>query len=259
MNLGKFTSFALMTVLVAALAACAPVQAPGAGTEGGSPVAATAGAGSTATPAAAEETPQATTVAEEGEGEATPAATEEAEGEATPAATEEAEGEATPAATAEATEEGASGTTQPGAGVAVTPLESSACEAVQTALADRIGVDFTMEDMAFDNAIVNRQGTACTLTATGTGEDFGNFVDVAQSIRELLMGEGWTENMNYLADAPTGTASGYERTGELAVVTVNWEPSEDADCPDDQPISDCNLEPSQQLFTVTVELVQTGE
>jgi hypothetical protein len=39
-------------------------------------------------------------------------------------------------------------------------------------------------------------------------------------------------------------------------VSVNWEPSDEVDCPDDQPISECDIEPSQQNFTISIELVQ---
>lgn len=159
-----------------------------------------------------------------------------------PAATASPESEATSSAPSDA---------------AVVPVDAAECEAIQGALAARLNVEFTLEEGEFSHAVATQQGTACTLTATGTGEDFGNFVDVAQSIREVLTAEGWTENNASLADGPTGTASGYELENRMAFVQVDWEPSEDADCADDQPISACDLEPSQQLFTVVVQLVQT--
>jgi hypothetical protein len=187
----------LAILLVSALTACTPIQAP----------AATEGA------AALESTPRA-----------------------------QAAEEAVPAADAEA----------------VVPLDPGECGAIQMALAERLSVELTMAESDFSSDIAGRQGTACTLTATGTGEDFGNFIDTAQAIREVLQAEGWEENQNYLADGPTGTASGFEKADKLAFVSVNWEPSEDAECPDDQPISDCDLESSQQLFTVVIELVQAG-
>jgi hypothetical protein len=138
----------------------------------------------------------------------------------------------------------------------VAPVDAAECEAIQTAVAGELGVDLTTGQAPFVSEITDLHGTACTITATGTGEDFGNFVDVAQSIRDILTAEGWTENITYLADGPTGTASGYELDNKLALVRVGWEPSDDADCPDDEPISNCELEPSQQIFTLVIELVQ---
>jgi hypothetical protein len=141
---------------------------------------------------------------------------------------------------------------------AVAPLDAAECEAIQMAVAEQLGVDFTVEEADFANEISGLHGTACTVTATGTGEDFGNFVDVAQSIRDILTAEGWTENSSYLADGPTGTATGYELDNKLALVSVDWQPAEGVECPDDQPISACEVEPSEQDFTVVIELVQLG-
>lgn len=146
-----------------------------------------------------------------------------------------AEESATAEATSEATSEA----------MPIESVDAAQCDALQAALSDALDHEFTKQE-----------GSACTLVATGTGEDFGNFVDVAQTIRELFEGEGWTEDESTLADGPTGTAVNYFKETTVAAVNVGWEPADDADCPDDQPISDCELEPSQQNFTITIDLVQ---
>jgi hypothetical protein len=110
----------------------------------------------------------------------------------------------------------------------------------------------------FASNVANRQGTACTISATGTGKDFNNFVDTAQAIREVLLSEGWQENPAYTADGPTGTVAGYEKENKLALVHVGWQPSPEVKCPADQPISACNVDPGQQNFTVVIELAQTS-
>jgi hypothetical protein len=124
-------------------------------------------------------------------------------------------------------------------------VDSAQCDALQAALSEQLG-----------HELAKQEGTACTLVATGTGEDFGNFVDVAQSIREVFEAEGWTEDESAMADGPTGTATSYFKDTTVAAVNVSWEPSEEANCPDDQPISACEVEPSQQNFTISIELVQ---
>jgi hypothetical protein len=163
---------------------------------------------------------------------------------------------ATETATEEAAEESTEATSDTLESVAVEALDPAECEAIQTAVAERLGVEFQMAEMPFNSEIASRQGTACALTALGTGEDFGNFLDVAQTLRDVLEAEGWSENQAYLADGPTGTAFGYEKDGQFAIGHVDWMPSEDAECPDDQPISACELEPSQQIFTVMLQLMQ---
>jgi hypothetical protein len=42
----------------------------------------------------------------------------------------------------------------------------------------------------------------------------------------------------------------------VATVSVGWEPSEEANCPADQPISQCDIVPGQQNFTISIDLVQ---
>jgi hypothetical protein len=128
------------------------------------------------------------------------------------------------------------------------PIESvdaAQCEDLQAALSEQLGHELTKQE-----------GTPCTLVATGTGEDFGNFVDVAQTIREVFAAEGWTEDKSAMADGPTGTATGYFKETTVAHVSVSWKPSAEANCPTDQPISNCDIAPSQQNFTISIELVQ---
>jgi hypothetical protein len=170
--------------------------------------------------------------------------------------TETGEAERTPNATAARTE---------GARAAapdvtmVQPLDQAECEGMQAAVAAALDVEWRVEVTGFPSDLANRRVSACTISATGTGVEFSNFVDVAQRLREILMVEGWNENQAYLADAPTGTASGFEKEGQLALVSVFWEPTAEAACPDDEPINSCDVEPSQQLFTVIIELVQTDK
>lgn len=128
------------------------------------------------------------------------------------------------------------------------PIESvdaAQCAALQAALSEQLG-----------HALTKQEGAACTLVATGTGEDFGSFVDVAQTIREVFTAEGWTEEEAALADGPTGTATRYFKDTTVAAVSVSWQPSAAANCPTDQPISSCDVAPGQQNFTISIELVQ---
>jgi hypothetical protein len=94
------------------------------------------------------------------------------------------------------------------------------------------------------------------LTATGTGEDFGTFVDVAGKLNIVLSELGWREDQSYLADGPTGTATGFRKDAMLALVAVEWKPAPDVLCPQDQPISACDVVPIKQLFTITVNIGQ---
>lgn len=152
----------------------------------------------------------------------------------------------TPAETATApAEEAATPSEATPDAVPIESVDSAQCDALQTALSEQLGHELTRQE-----------GAPCTLVATGTGEDFGNFVDVAQTIRAYFESEGWTEDETAIADGPTGTATSYFKDTTVAMVSVNWDPSEDVECPEDQPISACDIEPGQQNFTISIELVQ---
>jgi len=142
--------------------------------------------------------------------------------------------------------------------IVVMPLDPTECENIHQAIAKRLGVTMEVAVKDFASNLTNRQGTACTISATGTGKDFNNFVDTAQAIREVLLSESWKENQAYIVDGPTGTVAGFEKENKMALVHVNWQPSPEANCPAGQPVSACDVRPSQQDFSVVIELAQTN-
>lgn len=145
-----------------------------------------------------------------------------------------------------------------------TPLAAEACTTLQTVVQETLGVTVEQENAAaFTSAFGDLTGQSCRLTASGTGEDFTNFVEVAQKLITLLEAQGWAQDMQYVADGPTGTVVGLRHTGadngnQLAILAVNWEPAPDVTCPQDQPIAACAeaLEPTQMLYTITLDLVE---
>ena len=251
MKVSSINQLLITAALVGTLSACSGAQTPGA-----EPVVTTPMESAMTPAAGVTETTEETTT--EAIGEATTEATGEVPGEAT-GTTGEATSELTIEATGEATSEAATettlvtsteATTGTTTGSAVTgaaeTMDPAQCEAIKMAVDEALGVSTTLAE-------------SCLIMATGTGEDFGNFLDVAQSLREVFETLGWTENPDYVADSPTGTVFAYESDSQIAFVSVDWQPSEDAECPEDQPISACELEPSQQLYTITVEVAQAGQ
>ncbi|MGE5604037.1 MAG: DUF333 domain-containing protein [Nitrososphaerales archaeon] len=101
------------------------------------------------------------------------------------------------------------------------------------------------------------EGTACRAEAKGTGEDFESPDAVMQQISAVLVGGGWTEDKMMGAGGPTGEGWGF-RSGDLVAMAVaSWLPDPAANCPKDQPIPECKLTPSQQLYTVGLDTAQT--
>lgn len=145
------------------------------------------------------------------------------------------------------------------------PIDMETCTAVQSEVSSELGVDVTLEAEApFQDIVGGAVGSSCQLSATGTGETFTNFVDVATQLVTLLEDQGWVQDPQYAADSPTGTIVGLRRNTngeELAAVQVGWDPAPGVECPPDEPIATCaeELEPEQMLYTITIDLVTRSQ
>ncbi len=136
------------------------------------------------------------------------------------------------------------------------PLDSAVCSDLSKTMVQTLGVAVTTEEAPFMDHISGKAGTGCQMTATGTGLDFENFWSVAEALREALGSQGWQADFMYAADGPTGTGNGFRKGNALCLFSVGWEPSEDANCPQDQPISACELAPEQKLYTIRLNCAQ---
>ena len=134
------------------------------------------------------------------------------------------------------------------------PLPPAECDALQQAAATKLGVEGNLATAPFQDYIGGGSGTGCLITLSGTGANFPSFMSVAADLQALLEGQGWTLDPMYAADGPTGTAYGLHKDTRLALVSVMWSPSSDANCPNDKPISECQLRPEQMLYTITLRL-----
>jgi putative hemolysin len=136
------------------------------------------------------------------------------------------------------------------------PLDSALCNDLSKTMVQTLGVAVTTEEAPFVDHISGKLGTGCQMRATGTGLDFENFWSVAEAFRETLGAQGWEADFMYAADGPTGTGNGFRKGNALCLFSVGWEPSEDADCPSDQPISACELSPEQKLYKIRLNCAQ---
>lgn len=126
-----------------------------------------------------------------------------------------------------------------------------------------MGLEFSAGVTPFVDPVSGASGEACTLQAHATGLD----IDSPQAALDVLSQRaltGWTEKPEYAADGPTGSARGYVGSGPgaggnldfLLLATAEWQPSPEAHCPADQPLSACPLNPEQKLYTLTLLAAQ---
>jgi dipeptidase D len=110
----------------------------------------------------------------------------------------------------------------------------------------------TVTEEPLDDPVTGATGTGCQSTITGTGLQFESPAAVVSALASMLEGQGWTADPMFVADGPTGTARGYRKGDQICLAAAMWEPDESANCPDDQPISACEVTPEQQNYTVTL-------
>ncbi len=135
------------------------------------------------------------------------------------------------------------------------PVSAEVCQILQESAGASLGLTLSMQmGPPFTDYASGETGQACTLTATTNGTLISGPYD---ALTKLVNGfVGWTVQPAYNADGPTGTATGMTRDSGLLLISVGWEPSADANCPTDQPISACPLTSEQKFYTVKIEAAQ---
>jgi putative hemolysin len=131
------------------------------------------------------------------------------------------------------------------------PVPANVCEALKADAEAALGVVFAMSETPFLDYISQEGGSSCQLSTTGTGADFSDPAAVTDALKAAFV--GWEEDVQYAAGGPTGASIGMRRDAALLLILVEWTPDPAANCPDDQPISACELTPEQKLFTVSVQ------
>jgi hypothetical protein len=125
------------------------------------------------------------------------------------------------------------------------PLSKEECQTVQANLEKTFNTKF---EFAESKSRDDLKGKGCLIEGKGTGVNFSS--DVESKIQDII---GWTEqDGNFAALGPTGSQLGLKNGNKLAIYLVKWEPASDVKCPDDKPISECEIEPSKQDYTVEV-------
>ena len=135
-------------------------------------------------------------------------------------------------------------------------LPDGICQDIEVMVAGELGVtDIGLDTNApFEDYLGGTSGEGCLILVGGTGVDFTNHPDVFTQLKNMLVRIGWTPVPQYDGGGPTGTLGGFRRDAGLMLVMVGWEPSSDANCPQDQPISACSLTPEQQIYTIRLSI-----
>jgi hypothetical protein len=137
------------------------------------------------------------------------------------------------------------------------PVENSVCTSVQQSLQPLYPTaNFTVSIQPFTD-MNGVSGSACVISGSGTGNDFAGGTGAVVGVIGTTL-PGYIQDAMYVASGATGQTSGYRNGNSLAVISVDWQPSPSANCPADQPVSACNVQPADMLYTVSVAMASTG-
>ena len=135
------------------------------------------------------------------------------------------------------------------------PVSPEVCQILQESATAALSIDFTLEESApFTDFVSGETGQGCQLTATGTGQNFSEPNQVITTLVNAFI--GGTEEIAYQAGGPTGAATGMTRDMGLLLISANWTPAPEVQCPADQPISMCAMQPEQMLYTIQIQAAQ---
>ena len=136
------------------------------------------------------------------------------------------------------------------------PIAPNLCQALRETAAEALSVEFKLAEQApFTDSLSDETGTGCQLTAAGDGNDFSDPQPVLDKLVKSV-GLGWTEQIAYQANGPTGADTAMTRDMGLMLISVNWAPAAGVDCPANQPISSCPLTPEQKNYAVQIGIAQ---
>lgn len=139
------------------------------------------------------------------------------------------------------------------AGATIQPLVVEVCDGQAQAMAHSLDVlEVTQSEAALSDPVIGASGVGCMATVAGNGTQFASPQAVVDTLGSMLEGQGWTEDPMLAAGGPTGTSEGYRQNDQVCVVSALWKPDDSANCPQDQPISACEVTPEQQLYTITL-------
>lgn len=134
------------------------------------------------------------------------------------------------------------------------PLPMAECAKIRQEMKNVLKVPVMATSSAFTDVNIAEKGTGCLLSAKGNGQNFQSLNQVVKDVELMLTQQGWKPDNNYVADGPTGKQRAFRKDNNLALFTVDWNPSEDAKCRDNQPISACNVSPEQMMYEVYLNM-----
>jgi hypothetical protein len=148
---------------------------------------------------------------------------------------------------------------------AYAPPAGDVCQKMADDVQATLGVEQTavkVENSApFQDTTTNETGTGCQVTVTANGSELAeatSLKDVTGGLNVVLQSAGWDVDQAYAMEDTNSSSFAVRRDNILALVNASVEAAPEANCAADQPIADCQADPEQLTYSVTVNLAQRG-
>ena len=139
---------------------------------------------------------------------------------------------------------------------ALKPIPAAECQQFAGQAQTATGLKMTASEDDFTDIADGSDGRSCHISGSGSGQAFAAPGELIAKIAAMF--GGWREDPARGDDAPGGAERGYVIGSRIATVQVSWEPGPGAVCSDKQPLSSCNIQPQQKLWTAIVDIVVKG-
>ena len=135
------------------------------------------------------------------------------------------------------------------------PLSDAECTTIADTMAETLGVPVTTGQGMMN--VTTESGYCCWALATGTGQQFKSPEAVVASLGDMLAAMGFMPDPQLTATGATGSYQGYRKGSEVCWAQATWWPSPAANCPAGQLLSDCDVPPAQQDYSVKLNCAQS--
>lgn len=134
------------------------------------------------------------------------------------------------------------------------PISAAECQTFATQVQGAVGFAAKASEDDFTDLTDRSEGRSCHISASASGQTFTAPADLMTKIAALF--PGWQDDPARADTGPAGAEKGFVSGSRIATVDVSWEPGPGASCSDKEPLSACNIQPQQKLWTVTVDIVE---
>jgi hypothetical protein len=134
------------------------------------------------------------------------------------------------------------------------PIPAAECQTFATQVQGAVGFAAKSEEDDFTDLTDRSEGRSCHISASASNQAYAAPSDLITKVAAVF--GSWQDDPARAESGPAEADKGFVSGSRIATVEVSWEPGPGATCSDKEPLSACNIQPQQKLWSVTVDIVE---